>query len=94
MWLLTTQLPTLRRLINVTSLEVSVIPNTTSQDVSQGLNLVTSLVKSLNESNLTEFTAVAGNASNSFDNEHHSRRTSRHSGSLDDALKRRADESP
>jgi hypothetical protein len=48
---------------NVTSLEVSVIPNTTSQDVSQGLNLVTSLVKSLNESNLTEFTAVAGNAS-------------------------------
>jgi hypothetical protein len=48
---------------NLTSLEVSVIPNTTSRDVAQGLNLVTALVKSLNESNLTEFTAVAGNAS-------------------------------
>lgn len=48
---------------NVTSLEVLVFQNMTSQDVSQGLNLVTSLVKGLNETNITELAVVAGNAS-------------------------------
>jgi len=48
---------------NLTSLEVSVIPNTTSENVAQGMNLVTSLVKSLNESNASAFTSVAGNTS-------------------------------